>query len=146
MSNMSGVDIRGFGNKLFIYKIHSSTASLCQHNIHRYTREIPEPAPFLSRHGAQIGGCQVLPVIKITVVCQICMSPTSTAVCGVKISTRKMPHGARGSWTHLICICFCAYGQQNPEDPQFEPMADNAIRQGGTYEAWDLPCISVVTS
>ena len=32
--------------------------------IHRYTREIPEPVPFLSRHGAQIGGLLVFPVIK----------------------------------------------------------------------------------
>ena len=31
---------------------------------HRYTRKIPEPAPFLSRHGAQIGGLWVFPVIE----------------------------------------------------------------------------------
>ena len=29
---------------------------------HSYTREIPEPAPFLSRPGAQIGGVQVFPL------------------------------------------------------------------------------------
>ena len=28
-------------------------------SVHSYTREIPEPAPFLSWHGAQIGGIQV---------------------------------------------------------------------------------------
>ena len=28
-------------------------------NIHKYTPEIPEPAPSLSRHGAQIGGLRV---------------------------------------------------------------------------------------
>ena len=48
--------------------------------IHRCTREIPKPAPFLSRHGAQIVGLWVSPVIKITVVRQVRMSPASTAV------------------------------------------------------------------
>ena len=38
---------------------------------HRHTREIPEPAPFLSRHGAQIGGIRVFPTIKITVIHQV---------------------------------------------------------------------------
>ena len=41
---------------------------------HRYTREIPEPTPFLSQHGAQIGGLRVFSVIKITVVRQVCVS------------------------------------------------------------------------
>ena len=40
-------------------------------NIHRYTWEIPEPAPFLSWHEAQIGRIWVFPVIKITVVRQV---------------------------------------------------------------------------
>ena len=42
---------------------------------HRYTPETPEPAPSLSWHGAQIGGLQVFPAIKITVVYQVLMSP-----------------------------------------------------------------------
>ena len=33
----------------------------------RYRREIPEPALFLSWHGAQIGGLWVFPIIKILV-------------------------------------------------------------------------------
>ena len=48
--------------------------------VHRYTREIAEPAPFLFWHGAQIGDVQVFPVIKITAVRQVRMSPASTAV------------------------------------------------------------------
>ena len=47
---------------------------------HRYMWEIQEPAPFFSRHGAQIGGSLGFPVIKITVVRQVRMSPASTAV------------------------------------------------------------------
>ena len=47
---------------------------------HRYTPEIQEPAPSLFRHGAQIGGLRVFPVIKITVVRQVRMSPASTAL------------------------------------------------------------------
>ena len=35
---------------------------------------------FLPRLGAQIGGLRVFPVVNITVVCQVRMSPASTAV------------------------------------------------------------------
>ena len=45
----------------------------------------------------------------------------------VKINMRKTLHSARRSWAHLFCMCFCACGRQKPEDPQFEPMADDAI-------------------
>ena len=48
--------------------------------LHRYTIEIPEPAPFLSWHGAQIEGLWIFPAIKITVVHLVHMSPASTAV------------------------------------------------------------------
>ena len=43
--------------------------------------------------------------------------------CGlsVKTITRKKPHGARRSWTHLLCVCFCVCGRQKPEDPKIEP-------------------------
>ena len=44
----------------------------------RYAREIPDPAPFLSWHGAQIGGLQVFPVNKIIVVRQVRLSPASS--------------------------------------------------------------------
>ena len=56
--------------------------SMDQHDVRdTYTWKIPEPAPFLSWHGAQIGGLRVFsPLIEITVVRQVCMSPASTAV------------------------------------------------------------------
>ena len=43
--------------------------------------------------------------------------------CGlsVKTITRLKPRGARRSWAHLFCICFCVCVRQKPEDPQFEP-------------------------
>ena len=81
---------------------------------HRYTREIPEPAPFLSQHGVQIGGTQVFPVIRI--------SGSSGAYitciyCGLsrKMNTRKTPHDRWRSWTHLLCICFWVCGRQKPQ-------------------------------
>ena len=39
--------------------------------VHRYTLEIPEPVPSWFWHGAQIGGLQIFPVIKISVVHQV---------------------------------------------------------------------------
>ena len=44
-------------------------------------------------------------VIKITLVRQVCMSPTSTAVCGIKINTRKTPQDVGRSWMRLFCLC-----------------------------------------
>ena len=38
---------------------------------HRYTPEIPEPAPSWSRHGARFGGLRVFPVTKIIMVRQV---------------------------------------------------------------------------
>ena len=48
--------------------------------------------------------------------------------CGlsVKTNTRKTPYGARRSWTHLFCICFCMCGRQKP----LSPMAHDAITRG----------------
>ena len=43
----------------------------------------------------------------------------------------KMRHGAQRSWTHLLCVCFCVCGRQNPYTPNLSPMADDAITQGG---------------
>ena len=76
--------------------------------IHRYTWEVPEPAPFWSRHRAQIGvfgfffprnqnnrgssGAYVT-----CIYCGLSM----------KINTPQTPHGARRSWTHLFCVCGC---------------------------------------
>ena len=48
----------------------------------------------------------------------------------VKINMRKTPHGTQGSWTHLLCICFCVCGRQKPEDPTLSPMADDTITWG----------------
>ena len=52
------------------------------HQSHRFAREIAEPALFLSSHGPQIEGLWVFSVIKITVVCQVHVSPASAAVWG----------------------------------------------------------------
>ena len=51
-------------------------------NAHIYTREIPESAPFLSWHEAQSGGLRRVfsPVLKVTVIRQVRMSPTFTVV------------------------------------------------------------------
>ena len=95
---------------------------------HRYTPEIPEPAPSLSWHGALFGGLRVFPVIKITMVRQVRMLPACTAVWTCRLGTPKTPHGARRSWTHLFCICFCMCGRQKP----LSPMAHDAITRGDT--------------
>ena len=50
--------------------------------------------------------------------------------CSLSVKINKMPHGAQRSWTHLYYVCFSMCGQQKPEDPQFEPMADDTITQG----------------
>ena len=60
-----------------IIEIVSIPVDLCHH---RYTPEIPKPAPSLLRHGAEIWGLWVFPVIKITLVRQVRWSPASTAV------------------------------------------------------------------
>ena len=39
----------------------------------------------------------------------------------VKTNTLKMPHSAWKVLTHLICICFCVCGRQNPKVPKIEP-------------------------
>ena len=72
-------------------------------SVHRYTREIPEPAPFWSRHGARIGGIWVFSCGKITMVRQV----------------------------HMFCVCFfaCVVGK-NPNTPNLSLMADDTIAQG----------------
>ena len=97
--------------------------------MHRYTREIPEPAPSLYRHGAQIGGLRVFPVIKITMVHQVHMSPASTAVWAwtcVKLRTASKDSG---------CICFTfAFAWvvgKNMKTSNLSPMADDTITRGG---------------
>ena len=58
---------------------------------HRNTSEILEPEPSLSRH-IQFGGLQVFPIIKLTMVCQVCLSPGSNAVC---VKRKHLQNGAR---------------------------------------------------
>ena len=58
----------------------------------------------------------------------ICCGPS------VKINTlesHKTLHGARRSWSHLFCLCFCVCGWKNPKTPNLSSMADDAITQGG---------------
>ena len=85
---------------------------------HRYAREIPEPAPFLSKHGAQIGDRQGFPVFKITTVHQVLMSPVS-----ILWSEREDSTGINATRCAKImdAFCFCICGQQKPKAPQFEP-------------------------
>ena len=53
----------------------------------------------------------------------------------------KTLHGAQRSRTHLYCICFCLCGRQKPEEPQFKPMADDAITQGDIGDQGSPVCI-----
>ena len=69
---------------------------------HKYTREIPEPAPFLSWHGSQIGSIRVFPTIKITMIRQVRMYWSLT----VKINTREMPHKNLG---HILFAFIIAH-------------------------------------
>ena len=78
-----------------------TNTSLCDvADDHRYRSEIPEPAPSLFRHGAQIGGIPIFPVIKIIVICLVRM------YCGLSVmkDTREMPNGARRWWTHFVYV------------------------------------------
>ena len=108
--------------------------------LHRYTREIPEPAPFLSRHGAQNWASLGFSCDQNN---RDLSGAYATCDLNVKIFTRKTLHGTPRLWTHLLCICFCVCGQQKPEHPNVSPLADNALTLGGIV--WDLPCISVVS-
>ena len=101
---------------------------------HRYTREIPEPAPFLSRLGAKIEGFWVFPVIKITclsgayVTCIYC-APS------VKINMHKTPHGTQRSWTHLFLTAWSTKTQRPViRDPCLTTPLHRAV-----YVVWDLP-------
>ena len=62
----------------------------------------------------------------------------------VELNMREMPHGVRRSWAHFVFafVSVCVVGK-NPNTPQFEPMADDAI-PCVVSKVWDLPCISVV--
>ena len=100
-----------------IFLLRSIVRSKNLHFIHRYTRKIPEPAPFLFRHGAQSGGLWVFTVIKkslfVRFVCHL--HPWRW--------TRVKRHTAREDRYCYIVFSVCVYVcvWQKPEDPQFEP-------------------------
>ena len=66
---------------------------------------------------------------KITVVCQVHMSPASSAGLSVKINTHKTPHDAQRSWTYLLPICFCMCGRQKSDDPPIWTPSRDKIKQ-----------------
>ena len=112
---------------------------------HRYSSEIPEPAPFLSWYGDQIGGLQVFPVIKIIVAHQVRMSPASTAIWVWRWTHIKH----RMTYKDCGCICFvfvfaCVISKKRKE-PQFEPTWLTMPLHGAVYEVWDLSDISVTS-
>ena len=57
---------------------------------HRYRPEIPEPAPSLLQHGAPIGGIQVFPAIRVTLIHQVRMY----CYLSVKVDRGETPHDA----------------------------------------------------
>ena len=110
---------------------------------HRYTREIPQPAPFLSWHGAQWGS--------LGFSCNqnnrgLSGAYVACIYCGlsVKVNTRKMPHGMQKLWTYLLCLFFACVVSKNPKTPNSSPMTDDDIALGGIQGLGSLPCISAV--
>ena len=125
------------GSLLFISDKHTHLSTLCNlkytvyimsilemgliSESHKYTLAIPEPAPSLSRHGAQIGGLQVFPVIKTIVVHHLRMLVACTAVCVGRQSHVKS-RTVREDCEH-ICFAFvfvCVVGK-NSKSPKSEP-------------------------
>ena len=81
---------------------------------------------FISAKGSNWGSWG-FPVIKVTAMHQVRMTPASTAIWAWIIwNMRKTLHCALRSWTHW----FCVRGRQQPEDPQFEPHGWQCITQG----------------
>ena len=84
---------------------------------HRYTPEIPEPAPSLFRHGAQIGS-----LLSFSCNQKNRGSSDAYATCiyhgpRVKINMCKMLHGVQRSWAHFFWVCFCVCGHQKTRRP-----------------------------
>ena len=71
--------------------------------------------PSWGRLGAQFGGLQVFPIIKLIVVCQV----RKLIVCTVGW-VWKQSH-AKSCAAHFFCVCFCVCVRQKHEDPQIEP-------------------------
>ena len=97
---------------------------------HRYTREIPEPAPFLLRHGAQIRGIQIFPTIKITAVRQ------GAYVLRTECEDKRVKCRTACKVCGRILFAFvfaCVVGKKQ-KTPNLSPMADKAITQGGIQD------------
>ena len=103
----SALGPRFCANKIISYHIITTDIDQRSQNLHHIYPDM---------HGAQIGGIQVFPAIKITVIHQVCM------YCGLnmKIDTCKMPYGGRRSCMHFVCVCLRVCGRQKPEYPQLE--------------------------
>ena len=102
---------------IFILKAGSSLNGIS----HRCTWEIPEPAPSLFQHGAQIGGS--LGFSRNQNNRGLSGGYVTCIYCGlsVKMNMCKMLHGAQRSWMHLYCIiCFCVVAK-NPKTPIWTP-------------------------
>ena len=102
------------------------------HFFHRYTREIPEPAPFLSQHGAQIGGLRVFSVIKITMIRQVCICHLHLLWSEREDKTHIKCRTAREDGGRIsFAFLFACVVSRNPKTPNFSPMADDTITLGG---------------
>ena len=86
--------------------------------------------------GLQLGGIWVFPIIKITVIRQVCMY----CDLNVKINTCEMPQGMQRSWTHFACICVVSKIQNTPTGAPWLTMTLHEV----VKEFWDLLSISVV--
>ena len=90
---------------------------------HRYTPEIPEPAPSWSQHGApSYWGSSGFPCNQNNHGSSGAYVTASTAVWVWRLNTHKTAHGARILWTRRFCICFCISCQQNPKTPNWAPL------------------------
>ena len=112
--------------------------------IHRYLREVSEPATFSSWYGAQIGGLQAFPVIKNEFLGA--SASASTSVFGYRLT------GIKCLAVHKDCGHFClafvfAGVVRKSLKPQIEPMADEVITQSSVeglsfllYICGYIPC------
>ena len=98
---------------------------------HRYAPEIPEQAPSWSWHVAEFEGLIVFPVIKITVVHQVCMLPACTAI-RVWRQTRAIcftVHEDR-ECIFLVFVFLHVWLAKIQKTPKLSPMAEDTITRG----------------
>ena len=101
-------------------------------DIRKYTREIPEPATFLFRHGAEIEGLWVFPVIKnkLSFIRCICHLHLLRSEHEDKTHTHNAAWRAKIVDALVLCL-FMRVESAKTRIPLFEPhMADNAITRG----------------